>query len=247
MEIEIIAHIRTDFREKFGIPRQSGLVETAKGRIVFEPKYRSKEALRGMEEFSHLWLLWECSENKRENWSATVRPPRLGGKERVGVFATRSSFRPNPIAMSVVKLEGIVEDEQDGMVIEVSGVDMLDGTPIYDIKPYLPYADSYPYASAGFGGEVFDHRLQVDFPEELLCQLPEDLRPLIIELIAEDPRTAFIKDEERIWGMTYADYNVRFRVRSVEGNPFRVATVVEVTQLSDAQSGQPNEQPEELF
>jgi tRNA-Thr(GGU) m(6)t(6)A37 methyltransferase TsaA len=213
MLLKQIAKIHTDFPEKFGIPRQSGLVKGAKGTIVFEPEYRSIEAFRGLEGYSHIWVLWGFSEVKRQNWSATVKPPRLGGKKRMGVFATRSPFRPNPIGMSVVKLEEIRFDEKKGPVLMVSGVDMLDGTPVYDIKPYLPYADSYPEASDGFAGEVFDHSLEVLFPQEMLERIPAHLQESLTEILKQDPRTAFIEDESRIWGIAYAGYNIRFTVQ----------------------------------
>lgn len=225
MEIKQIAVIHTGFPEKFGIPRQSGLVREAQGLIEFLPEYRSKEALRGLEGYSHIWVLWEFSKAQKEHWAATVTPPRLGGKKRMGVFATRSPFRPNPIGMSVVKLEEIVEDEKKGMMLRVSGVDMLDQTPIFDIKPYLSYADSYPDARSGFAGDVFEHRLEVDFPESLLEKLPVSIRSAVIALLEQDPRTAFINDENRIWGLSYEGYNIRF---TVSGN---VLTVCEVTLL----------------
>ncbi|MBP3421651.1 MAG: tRNA (N6-threonylcarbamoyladenosine(37)-N6)-methyltransferase TrmO [Lachnospiraceae bacterium] len=209
---KIIAKIHTDFPEKFGIPRQSGLVKGAKGVIKFEPEYRSVEAFRGLEGYSHIWVLWGFSEAKRETWAATVTPPRLGGKKRMGVFATRSPFRPNPIGMSVVKLEEIIFDENKGPLLRVSGVDMLDGTPVYDIKPYLPYADSYPDAKDGFAGEVYDHALQVEFPEEMLDRIPKDYRESLVEILRQDPRAAFIEDDSRIWGVTYGKWNVRFTV-----------------------------------
>ncbi|MCH5280741.1 MAG: tRNA (N6-threonylcarbamoyladenosine(37)-N6)-methyltransferase TrmO [Lachnospiraceae bacterium] len=221
-ELQIIADIHTDFPEKFGIPRQSGLVEGATGTIVFRPAYRSKEAVRGLNGFSHIWLIWGFSEAERENWSATVKPPRLGGRKRMGIFATRSPHRPNPIALSAVKLEEILMDEKLGTILKVSGVDMLDGTPIYDIKPYLPYADSYPDALAGFGGEVYDHKLSVVFPEELLHKLPKEKQDSAIVLLSQDPRTAYIHDESRIWGVFYAGFNIRFYVAG------EVLTVVEV-------------------
>lgn len=211
-EMKTIARIYTEFPEKFGIPRQSGLVKSAKGTVVFEPEYRSEEALRGLEGYSHIWLLWEFSEAKREHWSATVCPPRLGGKKRMGVFATRSPFRPNPIGMSVVKLYAIQKDERRGTVLLVSGVDMLNGTPIYDIKPYLPYTDSYPEATDGFAGEVYGHALKVCFPERLLSQIPKELQEGMLEILRQDPRTAFIDDESRVWGVSYAGWNVRFTV-----------------------------------
>ena len=212
MELKQIATIRTGFVEKFGIPRQSGLVRQAKGQIEFLPEYRSKESLRGLEGYSHIWILWGFSESKKEHWAATVTPPRLGGKKRMGVFATRSPFRPNAIGMSVVKLEDIVFDEKKGDVIIVSGVDMLDGTPVYDIKPYLPYADSYPDATAGFAADVFEHNLEVVFPDEWKEKLPTEYREIVTEILKQDPRTSFINDESRVWGITYENYNVRFTV-----------------------------------
>nr|MBQ8253635.1 tRNA (N6-threonylcarbamoyladenosine(37)-N6)-methyltransferase TrmO [Lachnospiraceae bacterium] len=216
--MKIIAHIHTDFAEKFGIPRQSGLVEGLQGRIVFEPEYRSADALKGLEEYSHLWILWQFSEAQREGWSATVRPPRLGGKKRVGVFASRSPFRPNPIGLSSVKIDGIVTDEKLGPVICVSGIDMLDGTPIYDIKPYLSYCDSHPEAKDGFAQRVKDRQLKVQWEATLPAEMKkeafgETLRETITKLLEQDPRTAYLDDEDRIWGMTYAGYNIKFKVK----------------------------------
>ena len=212
MEIKEIAVIHTGFKEKFGIPRQSGLVKDAQGMIEFLPQFRSKEALRGLEGYSHIWILWGFSASNKEHWAATVTPPRLGGRKRMGVFATRSPFRPNPIGMSVVKLEEIIFDENKGYLLRVSGVDMLDKTPVYDIKPYLPYADSYPQATAGFAGEVYDHHLRVVCSDELSDKLPIKIRQTVIALLEQDPRTAFIDDETRIWGLTYESYNIRFTV-----------------------------------
>ena len=222
MEIREIARIRTGFPEKFGIPRQSGLAEDAKGTIVFVPEYRHPDALRGLLSYSHLWLIWDFSENHREGWSATVTPPRLGGKERVGVFATRSPFRPNPLGLSCVKLEEIRHTKEDGDVIIVSGVDLLDNTPIYDIKPYLPYADSHPDASGGFTEMTREHILQVEIPPELEDGLGTELKKTIRELLRLDPRTAFIKDESRIWGISYEEFNIRF---TVEGDLCRVCEI----------------------
>lgn len=223
--LKIIGRIHTDFPEKFGIPRQSGLVKGAFGTIVFEPEYRRKEAFRGLEGYSHIWILWGFSEARRENWSATVKPPRLGGKKRMGVFATRSPFRPNPIGMSAVKLEEIIMDKELGPVLRVSGVDMLDGTPVYDIKPYLPYADSYEEASEGFAGEVFEHRLEVLCPKELLLKVQKEHRENLVEILSQDPRTAYIDDEERMWGISYGGVNVRFKVA---GSCLRVYEVEEL-------------------
>lgn len=216
--MKIIARMHTDFSEKFGIPRQSGLVENLRGRIVFEPQYRSVEALKGLEEYSHLWVIWQFSKAQREGWSATVRPPRLGGKKRVGVFASRSPFRPNPIGLSSVKIDGIVMDEKLGPVICVSGIDMLDGTPIYDIKPYLSYCDSHPGAKDGFAQRVKDRKLKVQWEATLPEEMKEEKfgevhRETITKLLAQDPRTAYLDDEDRIWGMTYAGYNIKFKVK----------------------------------
>lgn len=202
-----IAHIRTDFPEKFGIPRQSGLVPGLCGRVVFLPAYRNPDALRGLEGYSHIWLLWEFSEAKRDTWSPTVRPPRLGGNRRMGVFATRSPFRPNPIGLSCVRLLAI-----EGTDLVVEGADLLDGTPIYDIKPYLPYTDAHPEATAGFAGEVFEDRLAVDFPAALLNKLPPEKRESALALLRGDPRPSYQEDEERIYGMPYAGYDIRFQV-----------------------------------
>lgn len=225
MELEEIAIIHTDFPEKFGIPRQSGLVEGLTGQIVFHPKYRNPDAVRGIEEFSHLWLMWGFSKAKKKNWAATVAPPRLGGRTRMGVFATRSPFRPNPLGLSSVRLEKVTIDEKLGPVLTVSGVDMLDGTPIYDIKPYLPHIDSHPDATGGFALTVRDNRLEIHFPENLLALIREEDRKTVRTLLSEDPRDRFIHDEERIWGFSYRDYNIRFQVA---GN---ILTVVEVTYL----------------
>ena len=213
--LKVIAHIRTDFKEKFGIPRQSGLIKGLMGRIVFEPEFRSPDALKGIEEFSYLWLLWEFEGVSTERFNATVRPPRLGGNETKGVFATRSPFRPNPIGLSSVKLERI-EETSDGPVLIVSGIDMRDNTPIFDIKPYLPYADSHPDATDGFAGAVKDDELRVVFPKELLARFPESERENIVEILKQDPRPHYQEDPERIYGVTYAGINVRFKVNGSE-------------------------------
>ena len=210
--IKIIAHIQSDFPTKFGIPRQSGLVESLKARIVFEPEYRNIDALRGMEEYSHLWLIWEFSEAKRESWSPTVRPPRLGGNKRMGVFATRSPYRPNPIGLSCVKLENIDYTTENGPVIIVSGADLLDGTPIYDIKPYLPFVDSQPEALGGFADTVKDDQLTVQCSEELMGHIPEQHRQTIMDILAQDPRPHYQQDPNRIYGMEFADMEIKFRV-----------------------------------
>ncbi len=207
-----IAHIRTDFPDKFGIPRQSGLIEELIGKIIFEPEYRRPEAVRGLEEFSHIWLLWKFSGNRERQWTATVRPPRLGGNKRVGVFATRSPFRPNDIGLSCVRLLGIEEDKKQGMVLYVQGADLMDGTPIYDIKPYIPFTDCHPEATEGYTKETRTHRLKVDFPEKLLANYPPEKREAVIKILAQDPRPAYIQDSERVYGMSYAGFDVRFRV-----------------------------------
>ncbi|MBQ2732694.1 MAG: tRNA (N6-threonylcarbamoyladenosine(37)-N6)-methyltransferase TrmO [Clostridia bacterium] len=206
-----IAHIRTDFPEKFGLPRQSGLVEGLVGRIVFEPEYRVPEALRGIEGFSHLWLIWEFSEALRPTWSPTVRPPRLGGNKRMGVFATRSPFRPNPVGLSCVKLEGW-EMTDEGPVITVSGIDIMDGTPIYDIKPYLPHADCKPEATGGFSTDAMHHSLEVIIPEELEAKIEEKMRKPLTELLSQDPRPGYAEDGDRIYGFTYGMHEISFTV-----------------------------------
>ena len=212
IEMNIIGRIRTDFPTKFGIPRQSGVVKELKGRIVFEPEYRNEDALRGIEGFSHLWLIWQFSENVREGWSPTVRPPILGGNTRVGVFATRSPFRPNPIGLSSVKLEGVEVDPHDGPVLIVSGADLMDGTPILDIKPYIPYADSHPEATEGFRSGGWNRMLEVDFPPELLAKVPEKQHKSLIEVLANDPRPSYHHDPARIYGMPFGDVEVKFSV-----------------------------------
>jgi len=227
MELKIIADIHTDFPEKFGIPRQSGLVEGLKGKIVFRSAYRTPEAIRGIEGFSHLWLLWGFSKVTRTGWSATVAPPRLGGKKKMGVFATRSPYRPNPVGLSSVKLERVELDPNLGPILWVSGIDMLDGTPIYDIKPYLPYADCHADARGGFGGEVLEHRLRVEFPPHLLELLPIGERENVLAILEQDPRTAYIHDETREWGVSYAGYNILFYVSG------DLLTVCGVEPLSD--------------
>ena len=210
--MKVIAHIHSDFPTKFGIPRQSGLVESLKAKIVFEPEYRNSDALRGMDEYSHLWLIWEFSEAKRDTWSPTVRPPRLGGNKRMGVFATRSPFRPNPIGLSCVKLEAIDFATENGPVIIVSGADLLDGTPIYDIKPYLPFADSRPDAIGGFADTVKGDQLQVQSSEEVMLQIPKQHRQAVIDILAQDPRPHYQQDPTRIYGMEYANMEIKFRV-----------------------------------
>ena len=206
----VVAKIHTEFTDKFGIPRQSGLVSSLRGEIIFEPEFRSMDAVRGLEEFSHIWLLWEFSKAKRETYSLTVTPPRLGGKERKGVFATRAPFRPNSIGLSSVKLERIYLDETRGPVLVVSGADLLDGTPIYDIKPYLPYTDAHPEAKGSFAEEHKEDRIEVIFPEKLLAILPEDLRERAKAVLAQDPRAAYNKKPDYVYGMSFAGYDIRF-------------------------------------
>ena len=208
-----IAHIHTDFKTKFGIPRQAGVVPDTEGVIVFLPAYRNPDALRGLDGFSHLWLLWEFSEAKRDEWSPTVRPPRLGGNVRMGVFATRSPFRPNPIGLSSVRLTRIDLADPRGPVLYVRGADLLDGTPIYDIKPYLAYTDSHPDATEGFAGPVREDRLQVVFPDRLLSRLPEEKRKVAIALLSEDPRPHYQTDDARVYGMPFAGFDIRFTVK----------------------------------
>lgn len=210
--MKIIGHIRTDFPSKFGIPRQSGLIETLKGKIILEPEYRNPQVYKGIEQFSHIWLLWEFSEAKKEHWSATVKLPRLGGKTRMGVFATRAPFRPNNIGLSCVKLDRVEMDEKDGPVLWVAGVDLLDGTPIYDIKPYIPLTDCHPEASEGYTKETKIHELKVEFPEELLNQYPEEKRQAVLGILAQDPRPTYFQDPERVYGVPFAGFDVKFKV-----------------------------------
>jgi len=207
-----IAHIRTDFGSKFGVPRQSGVVPELTATIVFTPEYRNPDALRGIEDFSHLWLLWHFSEVKQEGWSPTVRPPRLGGNARMGVYATRSPYRPNPVGLSSVKLVGVDYDTPHGPVIRVAGADLMDGTPIFDIKPYLAYTDSHPEAAGGFITGLTDRSVQVVCDPALLTCLPEETRQSLLAVLAHDPRPTYQKDPERVYGMEFAGYNVRFTV-----------------------------------
>lgn len=211
-ELNIIAHIRSDFTSKFGIPRQSGLVEELEATIIFEPEYRNPEALRGLEEYSHLWLLWQFSECIGKEWSPTVRPPRLGGNKRMGVFATRSPFRPNPIGLSSVKLLGVEKAEKYGCVIRVSGADLLDGTPIYDIKPYLPYVDSHSEASNGFALDEKEGALTVIIPDEMIKTIPPEKQAALKAVLAQDPRPGYQDISERIYGIEFAGFDVRFTV-----------------------------------
>lgn len=244
--MEQIARVFTDFPTKFGLPRQSGLVPELRGRIVFEPAYRNPEALRGLDGFSHLWLIWEFSQSKKQreqqrlleiqrggqtetrkapHWSATVKPPRLGGNRKMGVFATRSPFRPNPIGLSCVKLEWIDFTEQDAPVLYISGIDLMDGTPIYDIKPYLPHTDCHPEATAGFAEDYIGYGLNVQFPDELLSRLPQEKREAACAMLAQDPRPSYQDDEDRLYGVLFDRFDIRFRVAG------SVLTVVEVEEV----------------
>ena len=221
MELKIIAKISTDFKEKFGIPRQSGIAKTV-GKIVFEPEYRVREALRGIEGYSHLWLLWEFSEARRDGWSPTVRPPRLGGNKRMGVFATRSPFRPNSIGLSSVRLLSVEDTAETGLVLIVEGADLLDGTPIYDIKPYLPFTDSHPDAIGGFADEVRKYGLKVNFSLHLLEKIPESKRDALITILENDPRPSYKDDGDHEYGMVYADLDIFFKV---EGGTLTVTRI----------------------
>ncbi len=227
MEIRPIAHIRTDFPEKFGIPRQSGLARSLRGRIVFEPEYRNPDALRGLEDFSHIWLIWEFSANRSTStWQPTVRPPRLGGNTSMGVFATRSPFRPNPLGLSCVKLESIEFSTNEGPVIHVCGADLMDGTPIYDIKPYIRYADARPEAVCGYVDSLEERSLKVVFPTDLSEKISDkSVIPALIETLRLDPRPSYHDDSERIYGLSFSVFNVRFKVQG------GVLTVVNVEPL----------------
>lgn len=222
MQIERIAVIRTDFAEKFGIPRQSGLVEELEARIVFEPGYRDRSAFKGLEEYSHIWLIWGFSEARRDGWSPTVRPPRLGGDVRMGVFATRSPFRPNALGLSCVRIERIEWDTKEGPAIIVRGADMLDQTPIYDIKPFLPYADNHLDAKGGFAEQFADYGLEVTIPERWEKEIPGGKLSAIRGVLSQDPRPSYQNDPERIYGMKFAGMNIRFRVN---GNELMVCEV----------------------
>lgn len=223
--MDVIAHIYTDFPSKFGIPRQSGVVPELTGRIVFEPPYRNPEALRGLEGFNYIWLLWQFSEAKQKTWSATVKPPRLGGNRKMGVFATRSPFRPNSIGLSSLRLLEIQKDTKEGPVLFVGGVDLLDGTPILDIKPYLPYTDCHNDATGGFAAEVQEYHLQVEFPQKLLEQIPPEKQKALIGVLEQDPRPSYQEDPERRYGVEFLNYDVRFNVRD------GILTVCEIEKL----------------
>lgn len=228
ISMNIIARLRGDLPQKFGVPRQAGLVEELEGRIVFEPEYRNEDALRGLEGFSHLWLIWVFSQTRREDWSPTVRPPRLGGNRRLGVFATRSPFRPNPIALSCVRLTGMELHTPEGPVLHVAGADLMDGTPILDIKPYLPYADCRPQALGGFAPAA-EGQLQVEFPPALLERVPRGKRSALTGILAQDPRPRYQEDPRRVYGLTFAGLEIRFRV---EGE---ILTVCEVEEKKEGE------------
>ena len=213
MEIRQIGHMVSDFSEKFGIPRQSGLVEELESLVVFEPEWRDENALRGIEGFSHVWLIWEFSQARREGWSPTVRPPRLGGNQRMGVFATRSPFRPNPLGLSCVRLLGVEKHPGYGTVLRVGGADLLDGTPIYDVKPYLPQADCHPEALGGFAESTPWHGLEVEIPPALLAKVPTDKRRALLAVLAQDPRPSYQADPTRVYGMSFASLQIKFQVQ----------------------------------
>ena len=227
MEVTInaIARMKSDFPSKFGIPRQSGLIDELQSAIVFEPEFRNPDTLCGLDGFSHLWLIWQFSEAVRAQWSPTVRPPRLGGNTRMGVFATRSPFRPNSLALSCVRLLGLEETKEYGTVIHVSGADLMDGTPIFDIKPYIPYADSYPDAIGGFTDTAEDFLLEVIFPDDLLKKIPEDKQRAAIGVLRHDPRPSYQRDPNRIYGLPFAGYDIRFIITE------KILPVLEVSKL----------------
>ena len=213
VNIQPIAHMRSDFATKFGIPRQSGLVEELRSTVVFEPEFQNPDALRGIEGFSHLWIIWQFSEAVRQGWSPTVRPPRLGGNARMGVFATRSPFRPNNLGLSCVRLLDVEHTKDHGTVLHVGGADLMDGTPIFDIKPYIPYSDAHPDALGGFTDTAGEFLLEVDFPVDLLEKLPEAKREAAIGVLSHDPRPSYKKDSDRVYGLTFGGYDIRFTVK----------------------------------
>lgn len=210
--IRVIARMHSDFPSKFGIPRQSGLVEALRSTIVFEPEFRNPDALRGIENYSHLWLIWQFSEAVRQDWSPSVRPPRLGGNTRMGVFATRSPFRPNSLGLSSVRLLGLRHTREYGTVLDIGGADLMDGTPIFDIKPYIPYGDCHPEASGGFTDHAGDFLLTVEFPEQLLKLLPEEKHAAVIGVLSHDPRPSYQREPSRIYGLSFSGFDIRFTV-----------------------------------
>ncbi|OUP68337.1 tRNA (N6-threonylcarbamoyladenosine(37)-N6)-methyltransferase TrmO [Anaerotruncus colihominis] len=221
--LRIIAHIHSDFPTKFGIPRQSGLIHELKAAVVFEPEYRNPDALRGLEGYTHIWLIWQFSETARQGWSPTVRPPRLGGNTRMGVFASRSPFRPNPVGLSSVRLERIELQSPFGPILHVAGADLMDNTPIYDIKPYLPYVDSHPDAAGGFALQSHEGFLQVNVPSGLLERIPPDRRDALLAVLAQDPRPAYQNAPDRVYGMEYAGFEIRF---TVSGHTLTVCEII---------------------
>ena len=221
--LRIIAHIHSDFPTKFGIPRQSGLIHELKAAVVFEPEYRNPDALRGLEGYTHIWLIWQFSETARQGWSPTVRPPRLGGNTRMGVFASRSPFRPNPVVLSSVRLERIELQSPFGPILHVAGADLMDNTPIYDIKPYLPYVDSHPDAAGGFALQSHEGFLQVNVPSGLLERIPPDRRDALLAVLAQDPRPAYQNTPDRVYGMEYAGFEIRF---TVSGHTLTVCEII---------------------
>ena len=223
--IQVIARMHSDFATKFGIPRQSGLVEELKSTIVFEPEFRNPDALRGIEGFSHLWIIWQFSGAVRQSWSPTVRPPRLGGNTRMGVFATRSPFRPNHLGLSSVKLLGVEQTAQYGTVLHVGGADLMDGTPIFDIKPYIAYGDCHPDAVGGFTDSAREFLLEVDFPQNLLLKLPEEKQEAAVGVLRHDPRPSYQRSPDRVYGLTFAGFDIRFTVKDT------LLTVMEVNQV----------------
>ena len=227
INIQIIARMHSDFPTKFGIPRQSGLVDSLQSTIVFEPEFRNPDALRGLDAFSHLWLIWQFSEAVRQGWSPTVRPPRLGGNTRMGVFATRSPFRPNNLGLSSVRLIGLEETREFGTVIHVAGADLMDGTPIFDIKPYIPYGDSHPDATGGFTDTAGDFLLDVDFPTHLLQQLPTDKQEAALGILSHDPRPSYQRKPDRVYGLSFAGFDIRFTVND------KTLSVLEVNKLTN--------------
>ena len=222
VNIQVIARMKSDFATKFGIPRQSGLVEELRSTIVFEPEFRNPDTLRGIEDFSHLWLIWQFSEAVRTEWSPTVRPPRLGGNTRMGVFATRSPFRPNSLGLSSVRLLGVEHTEKYGTVLHVGGADLMDGTPIFDIKPYIPYGDCHPDATGGFTDTAGDFLLEVDFPTALLAQLPEEKRRAAVAVLSHDPRPSYQRKPDRVYGLNFAGFDIRFTVSGEKLTVFEV-------------------------
>ena len=225
INIQVIARMHSDFPTKFGIPRQSGLIEELTSTIVFEPDFRNPDALRGIESYSHLWIIWQFSQAVRQDWSPTVRPPRLGGNTRMGVFATRSPFRPNNLGLSCVKLLKIEHTVHNGTVLHVAGADLMDGTPIFDIKPYIPYSDSYPDAIGGFTDTAEDFILNVEFPPHLLSLLPKNKQQAAIGVLSHDPRPSYQRKPGRIYGLSFAGFDIRFTVQD------KTLSVCEVTKL----------------